>query len=166
MITDVPFGTFTEDGRRYQFRASLRIEPAQALRNPNGQTWEHEPIPPDAVEVAISGLTYYANKDGSRDRRYSDCVSGGQNIDDLRKVKNSRAQRLAELWDRWHLNGMRAHCAHMVDVLPFLRPDYDSRKHLTCPESGYQYGRAWLYEPIPAEIVAELRALFGGVTER
>jgi hypothetical protein len=29
-----------------------------------------------------------------------------------------------------------------------------------CPETGYRYGTAWLVEPVPAEIVAELIALF------
>lgn len=39
--------------------------------------------------------------------------AAGQVIDELRKIKDARAQRVAELWDRWRLNGMRANCAHM-----------------------------------------------------
>lgn len=160
MDLSTPFGTFFEDdGRRYQVRCELRIEPAQLRAT--GQTIEHEPIPADALEVSITGVVYHANKDGSRDRRYTEGVSYGQVTEDLHKVKNSRAQRLAELWDRWHLNGMHAECVHMRETLKGLPTDYDARKGVRCSVTGYEYGRAWLFETVPAEVIDELRAMFG-----
>lgn len=213
MNTATPIGTFMDHGARYQMRVDLRIEPAQ-LRD-TGRTINHEPIAADAVEVAIQGETWHAKADGSRDRRHTDMAGGGQNINDLRRVPGARAARIAELWDRWHLNGMRAGCAHQGETWTCTRdanaearetarrigadpgaiaPDvcgtlngwpvirelfgehpYPKRGdacHVcdrarwdepsdACPETGYRYGTAWLYEPVPPEIIAELRRLFG-----
>jgi hypothetical protein len=190
MRTDYPFGTFTENGRRYQVALECRIEPAQLRAT--GRTIYHEPIPADALEVAISGTTYHAKRDGTRDRRYTDCASCGQITDDLRKCAGARAQRIAELWDRWHLNGMRANCAHMPDqtytpgrvcyavpnshpyreaplVGPQPVPNRTALRGRTCADCtrtaaadvhGYRSGTSWLYEPIPADVLAELRRYF------
>lgn len=165
-------GNFREDGRRYQVRLEYREGPAQ-LRE-HGRTVTHEPIREDALEVAITGETWYATANGNRDLRYRDCMSAGQNVEDLRKVPGPRAARIASLWDRWHLNGMKAACAHQqaeVDRIYREMPGYDrdgerwnALRRITCPE-GYAYGSAWLYEPIPDDVLAELRQLFGIRTE-
>lgn len=64
---------------------------------------------------------------------------------------------LIRIWSRWHLNDMKPGCAHQdASELP---PDYDSRKHLVCEASGYRYGNAWLYEPLPAEVLDEVKRL-------
>ena len=165
MTGEYPVGTFVEDGRRYQVRLEARIEPAQLRAT--GATIDHEPIPADAVEFAISGSVYYAKSDGTRDRRYADCLSCGQVIDDLRKIKSPRAQHIADLWERWHLNGMRPNCAHMGHQtytpglacpagLPLPQPDDNVSRR----PAVYTSGSAWLFEPIPAEVLAELRQLF------
>lgn len=164
----VPFGTYREHGRRYAVYLTLRISPAQ--HRGTGETVDHGRIPDDALEVAISGEVWPARQDGGRDRRYRDCVQGGQCVDALRAVGSSRALRIADLWDRWHLNGMRAECAHQRDAVAAVRaamPDYsqdrarwDALRAIPCPD-GYAYGSAWLYEPVPPEVLAELRRAFG-----
>lgn len=63
---------------------------------------------------------------------------------------------LAWVWERWHLNDMRAGCAHQsvvweTDVYGFPRPSLDLT--LPCPTSGYRYGSAWLYEPLPNDVL-------------
>jgi hypothetical protein len=63
---------------------------------------------------------------------------------------------LHDLWQRWRLNQMRAACAHMD--LPD-DPSYDARRNIVCPVTGYRYGSAWLYEPIPESVIAEIRRL-------
>lgn len=45
----------------------------------------------------------------SEDGRWHSC---GQNVDMLRTFESKAAQRLAVLWDRWHLNDMRPYCEH------------------------------------------------------
>lgn len=173
--TKIRAGTFREHGRRYAVILEYREQPAQALRNPHGRTVDHLPIPADAIEVAISGEVWHATETGNVDRRYADMDSAGQIIEELRKVGTARAARIAELWDRWHLNGMRAACIHQregaADIyrrMPDYAQDADrwaELRALDCPE-GYAYGSAWLVEPIPDGVLAELRALlFDRVTE-
>jgi len=161
----VPFGTYREGRQRMAVYLTLSIHPAQWVAP--GRTVDHEPTPTDALEVTISGESWVARQNGARDRRYADCMTAGQIVDDLRAVGSTRALRVADLWDRWHLNGMRANCAHF--------PDQHYHPGETCPagltiggnpavvgvEPAYASGSAWLFEPVPADVLAELRRLFG-----
>lgn len=80
---------------------------------------------------------------------------------------------MMEVWKRWHLNDLRAGCEHQRAenwgedrvselgklscwVYPQEHPKGVLMKH--CPVCGYQYGSAWLYEAIPAEIISEIRS--------
>jgi hypothetical protein len=186
-------------------------------------------------ELSIMGDTYYP---GARD-----IESGGQILDEVRLLLDTpgatfarpRADiaRLLEIWDRWHLNGMRAGCEHqraswdtsapivlvtykqrsevltlankvqrdaekrladgktvtyLSDELRLVNLPYkitrgveekppsdfeyaeEKREQKTagwvtpdehpagllgkpCPVCGYKYGSAWLYEPLPADVV-------------
>jgi hypothetical protein len=64
---------------------------------------------------------------------------------------------LGAIWDRWHLNTMRAACAHMpADA----HARWDRRERVECEAgSGYLYGTAWLTEEMPAEVVERVRHL-------
>ena len=44
----------------------------------------------------------------------SDIIMGGQCVDDVAAMfpGNAKAQRICEVWKRWHLNGMKAGCEH------------------------------------------------------
>lgn len=48
----------------------------------------------------------------------------------------------------WHLNAMRAGCTHQR-AAGWGRQDDIGKP---CPECGYRYGSAWLFEPLPAEV--------------
>jgi hypothetical protein len=61
----------------------------------------------------------------------------------------AEVRELVAIGQYWHGNAGRAHCAHME--LP-KDTSYDARRHLTCPVTGYRYGRAWLAEPLPDEV--------------
>lgn len=113
----------------------------------------------------------------------NDCVSAGQNCKDLRrlltaskatlKLPRATLERLAAIWDTWHLNGMNAGCGHQRalgwgstklpdgrwsgHVKPEEHPDGVLCK--PCPTCGYGYGTAWLYEPLPADVVEFVEAL-------
>jgi hypothetical protein len=78
-------------------------------------------------------------------------------------VSREELERLLDIWKRWHLNDMRAGCAHQNKLVPWLCEllgvghSYDELMTIPnfqrCPSCGYNYGIAWLYEPLPEEVV-------------
>ena len=114
-------------------------------------------------------------------------------------------RRLNAIWDRWHLNDMRAGCEHQrrdgwrhcpghyQDPAPDIKqanedlkrdgvalvrghgkhyyctdknapdgPRCEGNMHPLCepcPECGYKYGSAWLYEPLSDDVIAFLESL-------
>lgn len=62
---------------------------------------------------------------------------------------------MADIAEEWHLNGMSAACAHMTPTAPRPYPAsyYDDNKHLTCPETGYRFGTAWLVRVAPTRVL-------------
>lgn len=95
-------------------------------------------------------------------------------------------KHLRETWARWHLNDMRAGCAHQraagwedvrikPEELPESRANRDERGILAlwvyrkehpagllcepCPTCGYQYGSKWLREEVPEGVLRFLYEL-------
>jgi hypothetical protein len=149
----------TADGDRVYVRVEFRHHTFETEH----ETIDHAPI--DAVtELSISGHR----------KRYRTNVEdgGGQNRDDLRAVTRpapgwtlEELSELADLWQRWHLNAMKAACAHqMAAEVPEGTP-WDQRTGYVlantpaCPETGYRYGHAWLVEQIPPAVVNQLYRL-------
>lgn len=66
----------------------------------------------------------------------------------------AKASMLQKLWDRWHLNDMRAGCEHQ-------RAEKWDKKRLSepCPTCGYKYGTAWLTEEVPPDVIDWLQCL-------
>lgn len=67
------------------------------------------------------------------------------------QAQGSAPRALVELWDRWHLNGMRSACAHQRA----LGWTCDTHPAVACPECGFRLGTAWLYEELPGDFVAQ-----------
>jgi len=137
------------------------------------------------IELSICGHTQY--------RRNCDFNMAGQIQDELRasinRIKFSagwnkhKLIELLDIWDRWHLNGMRAGCEHQREnrwnerplnaydnfvgntmswnMLAWVRPTEHSEGLLTkpCPVCGYKYGTAWLHENLPDTIINWFNAL-------
>lgn len=109
---------------------------------------------------------------------------GGQIQDSLNDrineyiVPESDIVHLVEVWNRWHLNSMRAGCEHQRKMMASMIelgtvPDnffrvsmYESVVALPgfakCPtcKDGYEYGSAWLHETLDPEAVEFLLDLF------
>lgn len=88
-------------------------------------------------------------------------------------------RRLWDIWDHWHLNGMRAYCVHQREFakLAGVKPHemfltsfelggglsgtnarmLQGEAHAMCPVCGYTYGSSWLREPIPDSVVEFIR---------
>jgi len=76
---------------------------------------------------------------------------------------------LCDIWDRWHLNDLRAGTRKQSDTLRGKKNrskhehytwacNYLKRKGLLV-DHGYKYGAEWLFEPIPATVVKRIKAL-------
>jgi len=62
--------------------------------------------------------------------------------------------RLVEVWERWHLNDMRAGCEHQR-ALGWTNENMSQ----PCPTCGYKYGHAWLFEQVPSDVLDFLESL-------
>lgn len=132
------------------------------------------------VEITIgktNGLyTTTEHKNGAGGKRISivgaEIEKGRRNASkygqlDLRKVRidtsdsdwsQADVESLRSLWAAWHLNDMKAACAHMdADK---ARAAFDRRETVLCPAgSGYKYGSAWLYQVPSARVLTEVARL-------
>lgn len=147
-----------------ELRVDRETFPSDAAWTPH--TVEHDAIA-DYLDIGLVG----------HKRRGKTDEGGGQCVDDLtapdtRPVAAYTMADLAELaglWDRWHLNAMRAGCAHQkrydeaeplalaAGFEQYGRGDVYAwqRDQGPCPY-GYAYGAAWLVERVPADVVARL----------
>ena len=145
---------------------ALELEIREIQWHEGKLTTNLEPCPPTAHELSICGEIWNHIR--------TDCYSAGQNTDEIRKsFKGSkRVQRICEIWDRWHLNGMKSGTVLQTAVIdaykkanPDWRYDYGQaceilKKEGVYEDRGYKYGSSWLCEPLPPEIEAEIVDLF------
>lgn len=118
------------------------------------------------VKVKYDGKRLSLSADYYEDGRWT---AGGQNSETLRQefIDLPNAERLRKIWERWHLNDMRAGDEAQEDYLRKLKyhgweyKSYgracgvlDAAGLLT--HNGYRYGTAWNFEPVPAHIIDEL----------
>jgi hypothetical protein len=111
-----------------------------------------------------------------------DILMGGQCVEDVAAMfpENEKAQRMAAIWKRWHLNYMRAGSPaqhewlreNPIDPAEYAYPkshyDVVSAKLEAAglnPDPGYiyngkpyKYGHAWLMEEIPPRVANEIRS--------
>lgn len=105
-----------------------------------------------------------------------DIYRGGQCVDAVAEYfpDNTTAQRMVEVWKRWHLNDMQAGSPSQrawLEANPIAPKEYAYPKShydvvsaklaevgLNPDESGYKYGHSWLKEELPADIVAEIQS--------
>lgn len=146
------FAGRTADGSRVHLTVELREVGRPA------ETVTHESAP-RIVELSISGHVTA--------KHCREPYAVGQVADDLRHVTAPAAgltaediAKLADIWDAWHLNGMRAGCAHMPAYVYPQSHEPDSAERWanrpTCPETGYRWGSLWLADPLPADVVTSL----------
>ena len=102
-------------------------------------------------------------------------VCGGQINDTLEEALQEKAfkkltipedtlRKLLEIWDQWHLNDLRAYCIHQKEFMPqhpekFFYADNYKPEFAKCSKCGYRYGTAWLYEPLPQDVINFLENL-------
>ena len=164
-VKDFPIGRWTADEGDLR-KTGYRMRVDFGLRHHTGREWttiEHEVIT-DYWEFSASGGLW---RNGSED-------TFGQMLHYLTKLDPDRlapgwnkvtdVRSLRTIWERWHLNGMNAACAHMTDDVLVYEPDGYGGQRISCsgtvcPETGYTYGKAWLVEPLPDDVITEVRRL-------
>lgn len=130
------------------------------------QTIDHGTVT-DPLTLSITGEAY------ARGDRRGDPSRAGQCVEALGDIVTPAAgwslEEIAELrgiWERWHLNTVRAGCAHQT-VIVHEESTYGPRLNLegitahpdnACP-AGYRYGSAWLTEELPADVLERVRHL-------
>jgi hypothetical protein len=160
-VTDLFVGTVP--GEEYGYKRNLRVTISVELAHTGQQTetTEHGHVS-NPLRFSISGGVWNPNR--------TDYVSAGQITDVLTSLGTfapgfdaDKAARLAGLWQRWHLNDVRAGCAHQAVVWEDGRPSLDLT--LPCPVTGYRYGSAWLTEELPEGFADELWSLLPPVED-
>lgn len=111
--------------------------------------------------------------------RKTDLYTCGQCVDTVAAYfpRDAKVQRMLEIWQRWHLNDMKAGSPRQQE---FLRnnpkPESDKRDNYTYArealtaaglqpdteylreEKPYSYGSAWITEELPVEVTMEIRS--------
>lgn len=132
------------------------------IRNKPGATdWDTIEKVNNVPELSMSGSIW--------DGRHYDNVSGGQNLDEILYFfpGNKKLKRLVDIWEEYHLNDMRAGTKRQTEAIKQAGSrhlNYDEAVQLLMSkglyiDNGYKYGSAWLYQPIPKEIIAEVKQL-------
>lgn len=103
----------------------------------------------------------------------TDHISSGQNREEITELfpDDAKVARIVEVWRRWHLNDMRAGTPAQEALLAEHQNEWSRyhteshydwacgllKSHGLLRDDGYKYGSAWLSEPLPAEIRAEVQ---------
>lgn len=137
-----------------------------ATRNPSAQTVDHQPLQQGALGLSVT-------HDFMRGRRD---LGGGACVPSIATINNAvewcdgwnmnRYVTLHDMAERWHLNLVRAWCAHQRGKIVYRSAErgggYDLDATPACPHTGYQLGSAWLAEPMPDDVLAYWRDLIEG----
>ena len=68
---------------------------------------------------------------------------------------SSMVARLRDVWNKWHLNDLRAECTHQRS----LGWTWKTHPSAVCPTCGYKLGHSWLREEVPADVLELLYSL-------
>jgi hypothetical protein len=101
-----------------------------------------------------------------------DIIQGGQCVDSVAALfpDDTKAKRMVAIWERWHLNDMKAGTlaqeaylrANPVNAI-YPESHYTKACEMLAaaglnPDNGYKYGSQWLKEELPPEVVSEIES--------
>jgi len=158
MKRTISFGKHAVNNNRKENLITIELEVRTKDRAINYDTLEEVTNVP---EISICGTAW--------NRLHTDCIMGGQCIDLLVKiVKTKRIRRIEEIWNKYHLNDMKAGTKLQTEAIEHWREQnkYDYTQACEYLKSiglyedrGYKYGHGWLYMPIPENILEELKTI-------
>jgi len=135
------------------------------------------------IELSMSGSIWNLSR--------SDCTQCGQMQDTIRDELNSGnlrlksnisqddMKKLLDIWDRWHLNGLKAGTTKQNELIEMHRDDpkyaeqdvfLDRPRAIlkdfdADPDNGYSYGSAWLFEPLSDDVIDFVKEMQGRLNE-
>jgi hypothetical protein len=109
------------------------------------------------ITLTISG---FAHKTVRSDWEY-----GGQIIEQIRNlahpcIPQDKLDQIVTIWQRWHLNNIKAACIHQTDFGNVDSTDWQTKANVEtvkCPK-GYRYGSKWLLEPLPQSVIDTIKS--------
>lgn len=178
MRKSIHVGTYTDDFAKH--RVTVEIEVSRH-NDREHETVEHETIN-SFRRLSISGTETWQSRNGRwMEGSWGQIVNELRKVTSFAKGWNAvKRDQLVAMWDRWHLNDMQAGCSHMkaaptgtqgfdftIGALdspePVKRWDgsmseptlshYTVNRALVCPVTGYRYGRSWLTEDLPQDVL-------------
>lgn len=124
------------------------------------------------IVLSMYGRVHYPRK--------LSCITVGQISDVMRiwaindmfkeyRIDKATLYSLLDIWNRWHLNNMRAGTrGQLALVRYYIQETGNSKFEDICQylkskgllyDRGHKYGGAWLYEPLPQDIIDYLKSL-------
>ena len=150
-------------------RAELEVELRE--QKPGGRRATDLEPNVGGIELSISAMMWQR---GERERWLE--WSAGQCIESIEQSFGAIPEiaKLCSIWRRWHLNGMRAGTVEqeraLEDMAPAIYPEshYDKAcahlgSALLYEDRGYRYGTAWLFEPLPEDVIADIQNICGAL---
>jgi len=105
------------------------------------------------------------------DSKKTDYISCGQILDELVEYfpKNEFLIRLVEIWKVWHSNDLNEGTTVQINFIETLKKSGWEYNYIdACNKlqmagiyriDGYKYGHSWLVNPLPVEIIEEIKYL-------
>ncbi len=132
------------------------------------------PAPRFAVTIAFNGqrLSIMGDYHGCSGQISGELRELIDDKPDILKFSVEDAIKLCDMWDRWHLNDMRAGTPKQEEAIRELRRTqhkgyrYDEacdylREIGLLVDDGYKYGTSWLTEEVPQDVLRWLFSLPG-----
>lgn len=149
-------------GYKRDLRVTVSVRVERLERRETYETTAHETV---REPLALSLTSNVWRPDGA------DIVAGGATVEPIREVAAHGTPAagltaddlaaLATLGQRWHGNDFKAACEHQT--VAWEDSAHGRRPSLTdtapCPVTGYRYGTAWLVEPLPHDVLAQVDAI-------
>lgn len=147
---------------REKFTMELRIEQKECV---NFETLEKELMNTISIVGHIQAKGFGASH-GQCQAIIKNYVLNGKHT--LTKEQQINILKICDLWDKYHLNDLKAGTKKQIDLLKHnnlnnvkydIQVEFLKENNLYI-DNGVKYGSVWYCEKVPSEIIKELKDLF------
>lgn len=139
------------DDRGHKYYLNVEVKPVQGeAHDVNHKLVSNVPV------ISMTGTILSKYGSIANERGW---IQGGQCLDSFDNITQFtnrwsllELQDIITIWRGYHLNDMRTHCIHQDRAIKWDTVE-------PCNVTGYRAGSAWLYSPIPDNVLIELTGL-------